>query len=70
MKKLIVLAAACAIALMIGISGCSKESCLKKYGYDNCDHLRKALNLKDSDEAQKFHDICKKCGCGDCGDKQ
>jgi hypothetical protein len=66
MKKLIVLAAVCAMALMIG--GCSKESCLKKYGYDNCDHLRKALNLKDSDEAQKFLDICKKCGCGDCGD--
>lgn len=49
--------------MMLGV--CSKESCLKKYGYSSCEHLRKALNLQDKDEAIKYNMITKECGCED-----
>ena len=62
MKKVLVLLAVC--ALFIG--ACSKDACLKKFGYSSCDHLKKALNLQDSDEALKYHSICKQCGCPEC----
>lgn len=65
--RLVFIAAAIATCAFLA-GGCSQENCLKKYGYNSCDHLRKAMNLKNSDEAQRFLDICKKCGCGDCGD--
>jgi hypothetical protein len=64
MKRIFVAVAVASIAFMV--CSCSQEGCLKKYGYTSCDHLSKALNLQDNDEALKFHSICKECGCPGC----
>lgn len=60
MKKVLVLAiAVCAIAVV----SCSQESCLKKKGYSSCEDMKKAFNLQDNDEAIRYHDLAKGCGC-------
>jgi hypothetical protein len=62
MKHFIAFAALC-IALAFCVSCTNTEKCLQKAGYQDCDHLRKAVNLQNKDEAIKYHDLCVKCGC-------
>jgi hypothetical protein len=62
MKRFIAFAAVC-VALALCASCGNTEKCLQKAGYQDCDHLRKAVNLQNKDEAIKYHDLCVKCGC-------
>jgi hypothetical protein len=62
MKRFIACAAAC-VVLAFCMSCTNTNKCLEKAGYSDCDHLRKALNLQNKDEAIKYHDLCVKCGC-------
>jgi hypothetical protein len=62
MKRFIAFVAVC-FALAFCVSCSNSEKCLQKLGYQDCEHLRKAVNLQDKDEAIKYHDICVKCGC-------
>jgi hypothetical protein len=64
MKQFIALATVC-VALAFCASCSNTEKCLEKYGYKNCDNLKSAFNLQNSDEAIKYHDIKIKCGCKD-----
>lgn len=49
---------------LLMFSSCQNTNkCLQKYGYQDCEHLKQALNLQDNDEAIKYHNIKKKCGC-------
>jgi hypothetical protein len=67
MKMLISFTAVClALALCVSFASCSNtEKCLEKYGYKNCENLKNAFHLQNSDEAIKYHDIKTKCGCKD-----
>jgi len=57
--------AAVCLALAFFASCSNTEKCLEKYGYKNCDNLKSAFHLQNSDEAIKYHDIKTKCGCKD-----
>jgi hypothetical protein len=62
MKRFIACAALfCALAFCISCS--NPDKCLQKLGYQNCESLKKAFNLQNSDEAIKYHTIKTKCGC-------
>jgi hypothetical protein len=54
-----------AVAVIFCVSCTNTEKCLQKLGYNDCEHLKNALNLQNSDESLKYHSIKKKCGCKD-----
>jgi|WetSurMetagenome_2_1015567.scaffolds.fasta_scaffold00048_16 hypothetical protein len=64
MKRFIAGCAVC-MALFFCVSCSNTDKCLQKYGYGNCEGLKKAFNLNDKDEAIRYHDIQVKCGCKD-----
>jgi len=64
MKRFAIVALVCFGSLLC-ISCSNTEKCLEKAGYKNCENLKNAFNLQNSDEAQKYHDIKSKCGCKD-----
>jgi hypothetical protein len=53
----------CIIAAFFFSCSTNTEKCLQKLGYQDCEHLKKAFNLQNKDEAIRYHDICVKCGC-------
>ncbi len=64
MKRIAAVTLVCFTSLFL-FSCSNTEKCLEKAGYKNCDGLKNAFNLQNSDEAQKYHDIKTKCGCKD-----
>jgi hypothetical protein len=66
MKKVLTVLAS--VLLVCALTGCSKESCLKKYHFDSEDEFCKRYEaMKDTpdarDEAIKLHNVGKECDC-------
>ena len=60
-----VIAIAAASFLLVGCS-VSKEKCLQKEGFQNCEDFKAAMKKAvGNDEMYRFHSIAKKCGCGE-----
>ena len=67
MRKKILVGTLIAIAA-ISFLGCgkqSKEACLKKHNpnYKTCEDARAVYNLQNTDDAIKWNEISKDCGC-------
>jgi hypothetical protein len=48
---------------LLSLPSCGKDNCLKRKGYSSCEDLKSAFNLQDKDEAIRYLDIAKQCGC-------
>jgi hypothetical protein len=64
MKQFLIISLS-AMALAFCISCTNTEKCLQKQGYDNCEKLKAAFNVQNSDDALRYHAIKTKCGCKD-----
>jgi hypothetical protein len=63
-KYLIAIAAAS--FLLFSCSTVSTEKCLQKEGFSNCDDFKAAAKKAvGNDEVIRFHNVAKKCRCGE-----